>query len=197
MTAVASLCADCKAVRRTKRRPRGERCRACIARALHRRRTPESYARAAEKLRLRLSCPVEHAKHCERVRAGTRAALQRPDMMAQRRELGRRVGKSGTGHQRFAAGSPERVAAGKAQSRTKMAWCPLEYRAAYRDMVDSKRLPAAEAREAIEAQMATDAARYARTGELQAAQLTGRSRQQADVAVSGRSRSQANVAVAA
>lgn len=52
-------------------------------------------------------------------------------------------------------------------SRSRMAWCPPEYRDEYRRLTRSKMLPAAEARTIIEGLIAAHAERYRRTGLLQ------------------------------
>jgi hypothetical protein len=52
-------------------------------------------------------------------------------------------------------------------SRSRWQWCPLEYRAAYRHLCDVKKVRAADARLMITDMIAVDAARYARSGQLQ------------------------------
>lgn len=54
-------------------------------------------------------------------------------------------------------------------SLTRIAWCPVEYRDEYRHLIYNKHIKAAEARGIIERLIATDAARYAATGQLQQA----------------------------
>ena len=52
-------------------------------------------------------------------------------------------------------------------SRSRLAWCPLEYQDHYRQLRDAKRCKARGARLLIEELIAADVARYARTGQLQ------------------------------
>lgn len=85
---------------------------------------------------------------------------------------------------RSAAGNAKRVAALRATlarpenregvcrqrreaSRSRMAWCPLEYQDFYRTLTRSKMLPAATARAIVVAQVATDTRRFLATGKLQ------------------------------
>lgn len=51
-------------------------------------------------------------------------------------------------------------------SRSRLSWCPPEYRAEYRRLTRAKMIPAAEARPIIENMIAVDARRYAATGIL-------------------------------
>src|SRR3546814_3588843 len=51
-------------------------------------------------------------------------------------------------------------------SRSRLSWCPPEYRDEYRRLTRAKMLPAAEARPIIEDMIAADARRYAATGIL-------------------------------
>lgn len=70
----------------------------------------------------------------------------------------------------FAANNPDRVReyCTKA-SRSRLEWCPPEYRDEYRHLTRKKQIPAPTARQIIEDLIATHAARYSRTGELQQA----------------------------
>lgn len=70
----------------------------------------------------------------------------------------------------FAADNPDRVRdyCTKA-SRSRLSWCPIEYRDEYRRLTRVKMLPAAAARNVIEDLIAAHAARYSRTGKLQQA----------------------------
>jgi len=52
-------------------------------------------------------------------------------------------------------------------SRSRMSWCPLEYRDEYRRLTRSKMLLASEARRMIESLIVSDARAYHRTGQLQ------------------------------
>lgn len=67
------------------------------------------------------------------------------------------------------AGSKARIDAANLRWARAMAWCPLEYRADYFRFRVSKRMLAADARALVEELIATDLARYAKTGQLQQA----------------------------
>lgn len=54
-------------------------------------------------------------------------------------------------------------------SRSRMAWCPVEYRDEYRRLTRIKQLPAAEAKRVILELVDRHAALYRRTGQLQQA----------------------------
>lgn len=53
------------------------------------------------------------------------------------------------GHATIAADPEIRARAGRRQSATKLGWCPNDLRGAYRQLVHSKKVPAAEARRMI------------------------------------------------
>lgn len=58
-------------------------------------------------------------------------------------------------------------------NRSRVAWCPLEYRGEYHRLKRTKHCAASEARQLIEELMQADAARYVRTGQLQQARRAG------------------------
>ena len=58
-------------------------------------------------------------------------------------------------------------------NRTRLDWCPLEYQDYYRELTRVRHLLAAEARSVVEGLIAADAARYARTGQLQQSRRAG------------------------
>lgn len=71
---------------------------------------------------------------------------------------------------RFAADNPDRVREYCTQaSRSRLAWCPPEYRDEYRRLTRVKMLSAADSRKVIEDLIAAHATRYSRTGKLQQA----------------------------
>lgn len=70
-------------------------------------------------------------------------------------------------------GTPAAIARLQRISRARISWCPVEYLSEYRHLLYVKRCKAAEARSIIEGQIATDAARYARTGQLQQSRRAG------------------------
>ncbi|GGJ39639.1 hypothetical protein CDQ92_13240 [Sphingopyxis bauzanensis] len=71
---------------------------------------------------------------------------------------------------RFAADNPDRVREYCTQaSRSRLSWCPPEYRDEYRRLTRVKMLPAAESRKVIEDLISAHATRYSRTGKLQQA----------------------------
>lgn len=55
----------------------------------------------------------------------------------------------------------------RAAAQARLAWCPIEYRDEYRRLAGAWAMNAAEARRMIEDLIQADAARYARTGQLQ------------------------------
>lgn len=69
--------------------------------------------------------------------------------------------------------TPEGAARMRRMSLARVSWCPIEYLGEYRRLVYVKRCKAVEARAIIEAQITTDAARYARTGQLQQSRRAG------------------------
>ena len=64
------------------------------------------------------------------------------------------------------AGSPKRVANGRKASATKLAWCPLEYRATYRELNRVVGIPSGEAKRMVLAQIEAGQATYLKTGVL-------------------------------
>ena len=86
-----------------------------------------------------------------------RASATDPVLIAKRRETMRN--------------SPRVRANIAAMARAKMAWCPLEYRAEARRL--RRKIPAAEIRRVILAQVEADAQRYAQTGQLQQSRRAG------------------------
>lgn len=157
-------CADCGIARFSTKPKKSPYCKRCIGR--HTGRDPARRAKASASMKARLADPVLRAIHTQRTKEGTRAALRDPEFMARRRELGRRLGKAKLGHLAHPAGSESRAAAGRASSNTKLAWCPVEYRDDYKELVKHQHIPASEARQMIEAQIAADARRYSATGVL-------------------------------
>ena len=93
------------------------------------------------------------------VSASRRAKLRTdPEFAKRAREHGRQLGLSGAA--RAASRRPDVVARRAiARSRAVMGWCPAEYRPLYDELTKSRRLRAADARRAVEQQIAIDQAR--------------------------------------
>lgn len=164
-TAPVPTCADCGVARFSRKPKRSPYCRACVGR--HNGQSPARRAKASASMKAHLSDPHVRATHIARATDGLRRRIATdPDFAAQRREMGRRTGLMKLGTAATPAGSPARVAAGKAVSATKLAWCPPEYRDEYKYLIRTKRIPAVEARQIILSTVKADAARYRSTGVL-------------------------------
>jgi DNA-directed RNA polymerase subunit RPC12/RpoP len=166
MTADTALsCIDCDKVLRHDPRRKGQRCQRCNARAMS--QSPDKREKCRAAMKRRFDDPNYAAQHRAHCIAGQQAALTaKPGLRALRIELGRRVGSLGMGHTRKAAGSPERIAAGRKRSETVLGWCPVEYRPEYRWLRRQCQMTAAEARATVEQQIEKDRAEYLRTGRL-------------------------------
>lgn len=140
-------------------------CKSCSARVNGAR--PERRAKASAAMKARMMDPAYRAAHLSRTTNGTRKRLATdPAFVEFRREQGRALGNRKLGMTHHGAGSALRAANGRKSSETKLAWCPIEYRAEYRRLIKSQNLKAAEARPIIEDMIAADARRYAATGIL-------------------------------
>lgn len=124
-------------------------------------------------MKRRFRDPAYRLAHSRWCADGQRKAMERPEIVALRREQGRRVGSLRLGGIALPAGSPERIEAGRKRSETIIAWCPLEYRGEYRRLRNSKLIPAPEAKRMILDLIAADFASYAKTGVLPQSQRTG------------------------
>lgn len=113
---------------------------------------PEAQARRLERLRANFDDPDYRAAHAERLRE----VCQRPEVRAARVEHGKHIYATVLNRPDVRAKnqSPEvRARAGRANSNTKLAWCPPQKRADYLYLIKYKHVPAAEARKMIEAEL--------------------------------------------
>ncbi len=168
--AMSAVCSEpgCGAVLARNPRRKGTRCQRCAART--RVRSAEELAATGAKIRARYAEPGALTAHRARCRAAQIAAQARdPELLARRREQGRRNGRlHGNKGQ-----TPERNAKiSRTQTERYLGWCPLEYRDEYRRLVRNAGLKAADARAAIEVQIEADLQRYLRTGRLQRSGLS-------------------------
>jgi len=75
--------------------------------------------------------------------------------------------KAVIGFRAWVRANPEKISLHNTQaSRTRMAWCPPEYREQYHHLTRVKRLTAGEARALLKDMIARDARRYSATGVL-------------------------------
>ncbi|UZW54040.1 hypothetical protein NUH86_10885 [Sphingobium sp. JS3065] len=133
-------------------------CRSCIGTVNGQDRAKVEKARAS--MKKRMQDPAFKAEHIRRTSEGLRARLASdPDEAARRREAGRALGKSGLGHAAQGAGSEPRIRVGRMQTERYLGWCPMHLRDQYRDLVNKKGVPALEARQIIEQQIAADQAK--------------------------------------
>lgn len=119
--------------------------------------SPEARANMTAGLRRKMQSDPEYM---QRVIALARANVARPE---HRQKLTEAAKQSGAWRKALAATTPEsyQLAATRA-AETKLAWCPLEYRAEYRRLKDTKRMRAHEAKAIILAQHEKDMAEFRR-----------------------------------
>lgn len=123
-------------------------CRQCACIAMN--ADPIRAAQVSADMKARLSDPEYKARHL----AGLKRCWNDPANVEKRREAGRIYGPANI----LATRTPEaRAKAGRAISRTKMGWCPLDLRPLYTKLRNS--FGAAKARNMIEEQMRVDARR--------------------------------------
>lgn len=122
-------------------------CRSCVCQRLN--TDPEMHARKVAGTRKKYEDPAwVAAKRAKLIEIG-----RRPDVIEKRRIRGREHAKAVLTRPDVwnRTQTPEaRARAGRKRSETVMGWCPPELRDEYRDLVRSKRIPAAEARAIIE-----------------------------------------------
>lgn len=131
-------------------------CNACGNR--RRSADPAFCAKRAAGIRAKAAEPAHRAKMAEVARRNITKALANPETMARFRERGKVLART-------ALRTPEAIAKmeacreenGRKIHETRMAWCPKEYRAHYRYLTISRRVPAADARAQIERQIHEDA----------------------------------------
>ena len=142
------------------------RCRVCAVRAMN--SDPEHRRKVGEGVRRALQNPYARARKAAVARENARKAYAQPERRKRAREIALR-------HLQLAF-TPEAIERKLANQRAglardkRLAWCPPEYRDAYRKLMYSKRMLAAEARPIIEEMIAADRKR-------EEASLTGLDRQ--------------------
>lgn len=109
--------------------------------------SPEVRAKANRSLRLRF---YEDAELRERTTQKLLEVRATPKAKAARRERWMKDQPWLQGNASMPAGSGPRRRAGEKISAQYMAWCPHHLREMYRDLTQSKRVPAAEARQMVE-----------------------------------------------
>lgn len=142
------------------RRNRTGYCRKCVGAALHRKPGFKEKLRAGIKRKI-----YADPEYADALRKRARAASASPKAVKARTERWHRdrVWEQGT-----AAQTPEvRARAGRSTTATRLAWCPPHLRETYRDLINSKRIKAAEARRMIEEQEAAELARWRRANGIE------------------------------
>lgn len=128
-------------------------CRSCLTRRNN--ADPATQARRIAALREAAKDPVTRSIRAERLRS----YCSDPVVQAKRREIGKRLYAVTLGSEkgRAAAYAPEVIARrGKTLTANRLAWCPPEYRDAYKLLNQHKGVPAAEARKIILARARED-----------------------------------------
>ena len=132
-------------------------------------KSPETRARMRAAAVERESDPAFRAKRVEAVRAGVARSMENPAERERRSAWGRQIGHrygAEMAAQLGAAGSPSRMANGRKASATKLSWCPLEYRATYRELNRVQGIPSAEARRMVLDQVEADRTAFLKSGTL-------------------------------
>lgn len=149
-------------------------CRVCFPRQPKSAATRTKMRKAAFK---RVGDPAFKARWVEAVRAGVAASMENPVERERRVAWGRQMGlEHGAAMSALLgpAGSPKRMANGRKVSATKLAWCPLEYRATYRDLTKVRGIPTVEAKRMVLDQVEADRRRFVATGTLPQAERAAR-----------------------
>lgn len=151
MTA-AEICSDCGTGLRPSTRRKGTRCKSCATRAIM--RDPATRAKVSAAMRRKWADPEQRAA---RVAIMTEVN-RRPEMIAQRRALGKALNNITRFARPLPAGHPARVQAGRTLTERRLAWCPPGYRPDYARLKEIDGFRAKDARAIIEGQIAADLA---------------------------------------
>lgn len=152
-TALVRVCRDCSGP--VSRQSKTGRCAKC--RNVWINNDPECQRRRVEGIRRGL---MEHPERKAAARERIRAAGKLPHARKARSEAAKKARFWEKGNAALVGNTEAIARRAKAQSATKLAWCPAELRGEYRRLRRSKKLTAAEAREIILAQHATDMERF-------------------------------------
>jgi hypothetical protein len=145
----ARTCSDCP--KQIRPRNASGRCRACFNRNAA--RDPAWRAKQRAGVKAKFADPKKRAAHIAMAKRNLARWRETDEGKARLKELGRnayRHSQTPEARQRWQAG---RAAAGRKRSDTVLAWCPPDRREEYRHLLYVKRLPAAEARAMIEADL--------------------------------------------
>ncbi|RSV11646.1 hypothetical protein CA235_18420 [Sphingomonas sp. ABOLF] len=126
-------------------------CRSCCARAKF--HAPGVRERRLESIRRNFADPAYRAAHAERLRI----ASSTPKAIAARRQRGREQYRDVLSRPDVLARtqSPDaRQKRGASITEARLGWCPADRREEYRVLIMTKKIPAAEARRIIEAEIA-------------------------------------------
>lgn len=164
---MTEVCSDCpKPLARNPRR-KGTRCVACAARHRQSNLSDAQRRAIADRCRAVWNRPGYRQHMAWAGSEGQRRRLQDPEECARVQANCRRAQAM-----RGPPSAETRAKISRAKTEQFLGWCPLEYRGEYRALVSSKKLPAAEARALIEAQITADLKSYVATGILPVATRT-------------------------
>lgn len=156
---VAATCLDCPATLSAKNK--SGRCSPCGNR--RRESDPAFRARRVAGIRKSFDNPARRATAATTMRRAGRIALERPEHRAWMVERGKQLYRDVLTRPDVVAKTKAAVSkARKLRAERELAWCPLEYRELLDTLKRSKKLPAAEARRAVEAEIVSDKRRAKR-----------------------------------
>lgn len=145
----------CGATCRPFRKRKTRLCVNCVRKANG--RHPSKIRLTRDAMKRRMADPVMKAEHLGRAHDGLRKRYaQDPEFARRMADNCRKIGLSQMGHAAQPRGSEPRRRAVASRRATLLGWRPPEYLPEYERLVYSKRLRAADARAAIERQIAAD-----------------------------------------
>lgn len=140
-------CSDCG--KQITAQSKSGRCRACGLR--HNLSDPEVNARRIANMTKTWAQPEQREKRRIRSREAIRRKIEAdPGFAEMKRQQGKRLAASRAGTDGRPAGHESRIRAGKSISKTRMGWCPEEWRPQYNDLIRRKGLKRAQAKAIIE-----------------------------------------------
>ncbi len=139
---------------------KGGRCKPCAT--IYNNRLPETKAKRVSGWKKRIANPRHYADLCRVAAANSRKAMSDPTKRVAAQQRARIIYETylDTPEMRAHVTAPEtRARAGRSLTATRLSWCPPEYRDDYLFLINTKRMPASEARQIVIDQIAADNAR--------------------------------------